>query len=94
MKVSAEVFIHWKKQFDPDAHGFHIWQTDMSQYGYVLVNKQAVEFEVPDDWDPTPVQIDMLQKEIQKAEKEFSDRVMRLKEEISKLQAISYEVAT
>lgn len=60
----------------------------------MLVNKQSVELDIPDGFDPTATKIDMLQKEIQFAEKEFSERVMKLKEEIGKLTALTFEATT
>jgi len=89
MKVSHELYVHLSKHDDTKYVCFNF---DASSNGYVLVNRQAVTLDIPDDFDPTATKIDMLQKEIKKAEQEFSERVMKLKEEISKLTAISYEV--
>ncbi len=89
MKVSHELYVHVAKHDDTKYACFNF---DASSNGYVLVNKQAVTLEIPDGFDPTATKIDMLTKEIKRAEEEFSERVMKLKEEISKLQAITYEV--
>ena len=91
MKVSHETYVHLNKYDDKK---YVVFDFDASDSGYVLVNKQVVTLDIPDDFDPTATKIDMLQKEIQIAEKEFSERVMKLKEEISKLTAIGCEVAT
>ena len=91
MKVSHETYVHLNKYNDKN---YVVFDFDASDSGYVLVNKQAVTLDIPDNFDPTATKIDMLQKEIQIAEKEFSERVMKLKEEISKLTAIGCEVAT
>ena len=58
--------------------------------GYVLVGKQQIEFEVPDDFNPVPVQVAMLEAEKEKAMQEFNIRVARINEQISKLQALPY----
>lgn len=89
MKVSHELYVHLSKHDDTKYACFNF---DASDSGYVLVNKQVVTLDIPDDFDPTATKIDMLQKEIQFAEKEFSKRVTKLKEEISKLQALTFEV--
>lgn len=89
MKVSHEIYVHASKY---NEEGYTVFDFDASNNGYILINKQTVELDIPDDFDPTATQIAMLNKQIEKAEKEFSDRVTKLKEEISKLQAISYEV--
>lgn len=90
MKVLHETYVHLNKYDDKK---YVVFDFDASDSGYVLVNKQAVELDIPDGFDPTATKISMLQKEIQFAEKEFSERVMKLKEEIAKLTAITYEVA-
>ena len=89
MKVSHELYVHLSKHDDTR---YVCFDFDASDSGYVLVNKQAVTLDIPDNFDPTATKIDMLQKEIKRAEKEFSERVTKLKEEIGKLQAITYEV--
>lgn len=91
MKVSHELYVHLSKHDDTKYACFNF---DASDSGYVLVNKQAVTLDIPDDFDPTATKIDMLQKEIQFAEKEFSKRVTKLKEEIGKLTALTFEVTT
>ena len=89
MKVSHELYVHLSKHDDTKYACFNF---DASDSGYVLVNKQAVELDIPDDFDPTAIKISMLNKEIQKAEKDFSERVTTLKEELSKLTALTFEV--
>ena len=91
MKVSHELYVYLSKYDDKE---FVCFDFDASDSGYVLVNKQAVTLDIPDNFDPTATKIDMLQKEIQIAEKEFSKRVTRLKEEIGKLTALTFEVTT
>ena len=91
MKVSHETYVYLNKYDDKK---FVCFDFDASDSGYVLVNKQVVTLDIPDDFDPTATKIDMLQKEIQFAEKEFSKRVTKLKEEIGKLTALTFEVTT
>ena len=91
MKVSHETYVHLNKYDDKK---YVVFDFDAGDSGYVLVNKQVVTLDIPDDFDPTATKIDMLQKEIQFAEKEFSKRVTKLKEEIGKLTALTFEVTT
>ena len=91
MKVSHETYVHLNKYDDKK---YVVFDFDASDSGYVLVNKQVVTLDIPDDFDPTATKIDMLQKEIQFAEKEFSERVTKLKEEISKLTALTFEATS
>ena len=91
MKVSHETYVHLNKYDDKK---YVVFDFDASDSGYVLVNKQAVTLDIPDGFDPTATKISMLNKEIQFAEKEFSKRVTKLKEEIGKLTALTFEVTT
>lgn len=91
MKVSHETYVHLNKYDDKK---YVVFDFDASDSGYVLVNKQVVTLDIPDNFDPTATKIDMLQKEIQFAEKEFSERVTKLKEEISKLTALTFEATS
>ena len=91
MKVSHELYVHLSKHDDTR---YVCFDFDASDSGYVLVNKQAVTLDIPDGFDPTATKISMLNKEIQFAEKEFSERVTKLKEEISKLTALTFEATS
>jgi hypothetical protein len=89
MKHQQEMFVHWKK----DHHGgtgFSFFSFDMSTCGYVLIGKQVIEFEVPDDFNPVPIQVAMLEAEKEKAMQEFNERVSKINEEISKLTCLEY----
>ncbi len=90
MKQTKELMLHWQQSFD----GGDIWNLficDMSAYGHVFVGKQKIEFEVPDDFNPVPIQIAMLEAEKQKAMDEFNKRVAVLNEQISKLTCLTFE---
>ena len=91
MKVSHELYVHLSKHDDTR---YVCFDFDASDSGYVLVNKQAVTLDIPDGFDPTATKISMLNKEIQFADKEFSERVTKLKEEISKLTALTFEATS
>lgn len=90
MKKTQEMFVHMNKYTEGQ---YCIFNFDISGEGYVLVGKQAIEFEVPDDFDPTPVKIAMLKAEEKKVREEFTKRIDQIKEEIGKLQALTYEVS-
>ena len=89
MKHTKEMFVHWQKRYADD-DGFGVFPFDMSSCGYVLVGKQQIEFEVPDDFNPVPVQVAMLQAEKEKAMEEFNLRVARINEQISKLTCLEF----
>ncbi len=70
--------------FDPSEYAADIWG--------VLVRKETIEIEVPDDFDPRPQQVAALEAEKQKVRAEFAKRITDLDNEIGKLLAISNEV--
>ena len=88
MKHTIEMFVHW---YPGDR--YHLFAFDNTKYEKtcVLVNKQTIEFEVPDDFNPVPIQIAMLEAEKQKAMDEFNKRVAVLNEQISKLTCLTFE---
>ena len=89
MKHTKEMFVHWQKRYGDD-DGFGVFPFDMSSCGYVLVGKQQIEFEVPDDFNPVPIQVAMLEKEKEKAMNEYNERVFRINEQISKLTCLEF----
>lgn len=89
MKHKKEMYVFWRQSYGGD-DGFVVFPFDMSSCGYVLVGKQPIEFEVPDDFNPVPVQVAMLEAEKEKAMKEFNERVFRINEQISKLQCLEF----
>ena len=91
MKHTKEVFVHLHKYDDGE---FYLAEGDMSKFGYVLVNKQMIDFHIPNDFDPVPVKMAMLQAQEAKVREEFNERIAQIKDEISKLQALTYEGTT
>lgn len=89
MKHTKELFIHWKQGYK-DTDEWSLFSVDMSEYGYVLVGKQQIEFDVPDDFNPVPIQVAMLKAEKEKAMEEFNLRVARINEQISKLTCLEF----
>lgn len=58
----------------------------------VFIREMAVEFDVPDDFDPLPRQIAALEAEKREAMAEYQRKVADINERLSKLQAITYTV--
>lgn len=90
MKQAFEMFLH----FDPTAYPepkFCAHSFDMTTCGYVLVNKQMVEMEVPESFDPIPGQVAALKAEREQVAKEFGAKLMNLDDQIGKLLCITNE---
>ena len=82
--------------YTEDAYGkdkFAIAMFPMDTVGYVTVRVQEFEIDIPDDFDPRQQKIEILQKEKQRIEAEFSKRCTQIQEQISKLQALTFEAA-
>ena len=89
MKHTKEMYVHWRQSYK-GADEWNLFSCDMSEYGHVLVGKQQIEFEVPDDFNPVPIQVAMLEKEKEKAMQEFNERVFRINEQIGKLTCLEF----
>lgn len=63
---------------------------DMTDYGYAMLMPYTISTEVPRGFDPTAQRIAALEKKRDALRKKFQEEVMKVNEEISKLQAISY----
>jgi len=57
----------------------------------VFIKEMAVEFDVPDDFDPIPKQVAALEAEKRAALAEYQSKVADINERLSKLQAITYD---
>jgi hypothetical protein len=72
--------------------------SDISGDLFVKVMDHMVEFEVPDDFDPVPAQLAMLDKLEQEARQKLAKQLMEIEDRRSKLLSIEYtpaaEVAT
>lgn len=63
---------------------------DMTDYGYAMLMPYTIVTEVPRGFDPTAQRIAALEKKRDALRKKFQEEVMKVNEEISKLQAIGY----
>ena len=73
-----------------------LFGSDLSNSGmdYVKVCEVEVTFETPDDFNPIAAQVEVLKAQELKLCDEFLKRTKEIHEQISKLQAICYEVTT
>ena len=89
MKHTKGMFVHWEEDA-AGRDGFGVFPFDMSSCGYVLIGKQKIEFEVPDNFNPVPIQVAMLEAEKEKAMQEFNERVFRINDQIRKLTCLEF----
>lgn len=97
-QISIPLFVHAKPaaSYEYGANvingmKFELWEwEDMADNGYVLVCPATVCFELPEGWDPRPAQIKTLEAKREQLQKEFSEAVMKINQQIATLQAIEY----
>jgi hypothetical protein len=88
MKVKIEAWV----LFTPSGSGgsFQLFPFEMENIGYVTVNKQELEVEVPDNFDPRIKQVELLRKERERINAEFYLRVTEIDEQINRLTALEH----
>lgn len=88
MKVKIEAWV----LFTPSGNSgrFQLFPFEMESAGYVTVNKQEFEVEVPDDFDPRIKQVELLRKEKERVRGEFAKRVTQIDEQINRLTALEH----
>lgn len=90
MKKTITAFVHYEKAWHDSMEDFRVFPFDMTSGDCVLVGKQEIEIEVPDDFDPTPGMIAALEEQKRKLRLKLANELMELDQRISKLQAIEF----
>lgn len=88
MKQKFKMHVAYKKSFGTEA--FHLFQSDMSQYGYVPVCETEVEVDIPDDFDPLAGQVATLKQQRAKVHAEFQARVNEIDDALAKLLCLDF----
>ena len=97
-QITTKMYVFWRKsgytgegEFGLLAWDFRTWDAD-SRDGRVFVKEVDVTFEVPDDFNPVPEQLAILEAAKQKARADFQARVTEIDRQIQSLLAIEHEV--
>jgi len=91
MKIKLDGFIVWKK-YDYEKEGtFYFRSGEMEDRGYVTVMPYSMEVEVPDNFNPVPKQVAILEKQKAKVRADFNQRIAELNDQIGKLQALTFD---
>lgn len=87
MKVKIKGIVHWHKYAWEDAHCYQIYDSDMSCCGpeFVPIKEVEVEVEIPDDFDPRPVQVANLRKKRDDIRVKAQEEVNNIDEQIQRL---------
>lgn len=88
IKTIKSFILHTQKWNGDDE--FIISNVEMPSIGYTTVGSREFEVEIPDNYDPRPQQIKMLQERRADIAKEFSERCLEIDRQINKLSALEY----
>lgn len=77
----------------PEDHGFRFHAVPMHNYGYVTVAPHAMEIDIPDDFDPRPEQIKLLEQEKRELQAKFAKDLMNIEHSISKLTCLTMDAS-
>lgn len=93
MKVTAKGFLHWHQDRWMESPEFVVHAHDFSKYDptYVAIRPVETEFEIPDDFDPRPQQIDALRQEKSRILGEAQAKANNIEEQIQRLLCIEYK---
>ncbi|MES2048830.1 MAG: hypothetical protein V4447_10545 [Pseudomonadota bacterium] len=85
--MKIKVFIHQNPYGEGILGNCH----NMSDMGYVLIGEHEFEYEIPAGFDPVAAKISMLEKGLDKLERAHDTQVANIKEQIAKLQCLTFE---
>lgn len=94
-KITQKVFVHYDTDRDTprDWSRWVLLQYKSSYGNNVYVGTAEVTFEVPDDFDPRPAQIKVLEAKRAELNAQFAAAVTEINRQISQLQAIEHTEA-
>jgi hypothetical protein len=93
MKVKITGFIHWYKPSYHDTPSYGFYESDMSSISpdYVPMFEHSFEVEIPDNFDPTPLQIAALRKHKEKILADAHVQANNLEEQIQRLLCLEHK---
>jgi hypothetical protein len=91
MKIKTTVYVYYSTYSWQETGEYQVMYAQLTDDEFrTFVCTREIELDIPDNYDPTAQKLAALQKEKEKAQKEFSKKVASINERISKLQAIEY----
>lgn len=92
VKIRIDGFV----QTSPHRQEFQFCAADMSQYGYLNVGPVdfEIDYEIPDDWNPTAAEVAALEKRLQEENDAHMAKVRQIKGRIAELLCIENKVTT
>ena len=87
MKKTMQAYLLYK----PSSQEFDVWSFEpsiSSTSNYIVIDSKEVEFDMPDNFDPRPLQIKALQEKQSKAAAAFHAMNIEIMRQINELQAL------
>lgn len=89
MKHTKTIGVWFQKNWR-DEDEYSLFAFDASSMGYIKVCDAEVTFETPDDFNPVPAQIEILEKKEAELRRQFEEHLQNIRDQISKLQCLEY----
>ena len=91
MKIKTTIHIYYAKYSWEEIGEYQVLYAKLNDDEHrTYIGEQEILLEIPDDYDPTAQKLSVLQKQKEKAHQEFSEKVAKINERISKLQALEH----
>lgn len=90
-QVTIKGFVHYRRDDCLGEDLFSIFSLDMSNYGYVLVGEREFTVDIPDDFNPVPRQIEVLEHDQERILADANEKINAIQERISKLRALEHK---
>lgn len=91
MKIKQTFHVHYNKYSWEDKPTYRLYSARLEDTEYQsYVGEQEIEFEVPDNFDPTAQKIAALEAKRKQINDEFLAKLFEISEKINKLQALEF----
>ena len=94
--IKSTMFVHAQKSyFGEEEFNLSLLACDMSEYGYIFIGEVevSVNYDLPDNFNITQLEIDSLRKEQKRIQAEAQNNITRLEEKIQSLLCIEHKAA-
>ena len=94
--IKKTMFVHAEKAyFGEEEFKLSLMACDMSKYGYIFIGEVevSVNYDLPDNFNYTQAEIDVLRKEQKRIQAEAQNNITRIEEQIQSMLCIEHKVA-
>ncbi len=88
MRLTIKKVVHLNADSNWKEPAFSFFDCDMSEFGYIPISEQDISIDIPDDFNPIPMQINNLKEQQQKIRAEAEAKAQAIDKQIQKLLAI------